>query len=99
MMHHGASGVFGCVVQSPFVCEFVAWVGYSYIQVVLEVFCLAVCVLMGVGIVRVFCAVVSVMGGVVSTTDEKWSMCWLWLWTDITCQLFSTSYNLLFNYE
>lgn len=99
MMHNVASGMFGCVVQCQFVCEFVAWVGYFYIQVVLKVFCLAVCLLMSVGTVRVICAVVSVMGGVVSIGDEKWFMCWRLLWTDITCQFLSTFYNMLFNYE
>jgi hypothetical protein len=92
-------GVLGSEDQFQYLCEFVSWVVYGHIKLLLESFCLAICVLLDVEMGSVICYYMSVMNGVVSTDDGNWSMCGLLLLADIICQLLSFVFVILFNYE
>jgi hypothetical protein len=93
------SGVLWSEDQFQYLCELVSWVVYGHIKLVLGSFCLAICVLLDVEVGSVICYYMSVMNGVVSTDDGNWSMCGLLLLADIICQLLSSVFVILFNYE
>jgi hypothetical protein len=72
---------------------------YGHIKLVLKSFCLAICVLLDVDVDSDKCSSMLVMDGVVSTDEGNWSMCGLLLLADIICQLLSSVFVILFNYE
>jgi hypothetical protein len=92
-------GVLGSEDQFQYLCEFVSWVVYGHIKLLLESFCLAICVLLDVEMGSVICYYMPVMNGVVSSDEGNWSLCGLLCLADIICQLSYSVFVILFNYE